>query len=108
MNYLRPGVTLCTLPAVRLEDAPAEGRLTLVGADGRLTLVGAEGRLTLVGADERVAGVAVRLAEPGKLVTVVFVERFTGVAELRVAVFVFERLIVVTADVRLLLTLTFG
>lgn len=61
------------------------------------------GRLMFVVTEERVVGVDVRLAEPGKLVTVEPDVRGVEVAVLRVVVFPKERLTTEAADVRLLL-----
>ena len=96
-DYRRPPETLDGLPPeVRLAGAPA---------DGRLTFGVAEERVVGVDIEELRVGVVVRLAEPGKLVTVELEVRVEGVTELRVLLFPFGRLKVETADVRPLLKL---
>ena len=90
-DYLRPADTLDALPPeVRLADGPEEERVGVETPErvGAVTLerVGVDTvvRGVEVTALERVVGVVVRLADPGKLVTVVFGVRFTGVTVERV------------------------
>ena len=103
-DYLRPPDTLDALPPEgRLADGPEEERVGVETLE-RVGVVTLErvGAVTLerVGVDtvvrgvevtalERVVGVVVRLADPGKLVTVVFGVRFTGVTVERVLVLTF-------------------